>query len=61
MAQTVKSLPAMRETVVRSLGWEDPLEKETATYSKYSCPENPTNRGAWRATVNAVTEKVGHD
>ena len=28
MAQLVKNLPAMRETWVRSLGWEDPLEKE---------------------------------
>ena len=32
MAQTVKSLPAMWETWVRSLGWEDPLEKEVATH-----------------------------
>ena len=29
----VKNPPAMRETWVRSLGWEDPLEKEMATYS----------------------------
>ena len=28
MAQTVKNLPAMQETQVQSLGWEDPLEKE---------------------------------
>ena len=27
MAQTVKNLPAMQETWIRSLGWEDPLEK----------------------------------
>ena len=33
MAQGVKRLPAMRETWVRSLGWEDPLEKEMATQS----------------------------
>ena len=33
MAQTVKSLLAMQETRVRSLGQEDPLEKEMATYS----------------------------
>ena len=33
VAQTVKHLPAMRETWVRSLGWEEPLEKEMATYS----------------------------
>ena len=33
MAQTVKCLPAVRETRVQSLGWEDPLEKEMATHS----------------------------
>ena len=33
MAQTVKHLSAMQETWVRSLGWEDPLEKEIATHS----------------------------
>ena len=33
MAQMVKHLPTMWETWVRSLGWEDPLEKEMATHS----------------------------
>ena len=33
MAQTVKNLPAVQETQVQSLGQEDPLEKEMATYS----------------------------
>ena len=33
VAQRIKRLPAMWETQVRSLGWEDPLEKETATHS----------------------------
>ena len=33
MAQRLKRLPAMWETWVRSLGWEDPLEKEMATHS----------------------------
>ena len=33
VAQRLKLLPAMRETPVRSLGWEDPLEKEMATHS----------------------------
>ena len=33
MAQTVKDLPAMQETQIRSLGREDPLEKEMATHS----------------------------
>ena len=33
MAQMVKRLPAMRETRVQSMGWEDLLEKELATHS----------------------------
>ena len=33
MAQLVKNLPAMQETHVRSLGWEDPLEKGIVTHS----------------------------
>ena len=33
MSQTVKNLPAMRETWVQSLGWEDPLEEGMATHS----------------------------
>ena len=33
VAQRVKHLPTMQETQVRSLGWEDPLEKEMATHS----------------------------
>ena len=33
LAQLVKNLPAMWETWVRSLGWEDPLEKGKATHS----------------------------
>ena len=33
MAQTVKRLPAVQETQVQSLGWEDTLEKEMATHS----------------------------
>ena len=34
VAQTVKRLSTMRETRVRSLGWEDPLEKEMAIHSR---------------------------
>ena len=34
VAQMVKNLPAVQETWVRSLGWEDPLEKEMATHSR---------------------------
>ena len=43
VAQLVKNLPAMRETWVRSQGWEDPLEKGTATHSSIL---------AWRISWN---------
>ena len=33
VAQSIKNLPAMQETQVQSLGWEDPLEKRKATHS----------------------------
>jgi len=36
VAQMVKNLPAIGETRVQSLGWEDPLEKGMATYSSIS-------------------------
>ena len=41
----VKCLPAMWDTQVRSLGREDPLEKEMATHSS-TLLENPMDRGA---------------
>ena len=46
LIQSVKNLPAVQETRVRSLGWEDPLEKEMATHSsilawKISWTEEP--------------------
>ena len=43
----VKNPPALEETWVRSLGWEDPLEKGKATHSSISCLENFMDRGAW--------------
>ena len=46
VAQTVRRLPAMRETWVQFLGQEDPLEKEMATHSSTSCLENPMDREA---------------
>ena len=49
MAQTVESLPASQETWVQSLGWEDPLEKD-------SCLGNPMDRGAWLATVHGFVK-----
>ena len=56
VAQTVKRLPAMRETQVRFLGWEDPQEKEMAAF-QYSCLENAMDRGAWWATVRGVVKR----
>ena len=56
VAQLIKNLPAMQETWVQSLGWEDPLEKEMATQLQYSCLENPVDRGAWQATVHGVAK-----
>ena len=41
MAQTIKNLPAMQETRVRFLGWEDPLEKEMAIHSSILTWEIP--------------------
>ena len=55
MAQLVKNPPAMRETSVRSLGWEDPLEKGKATHSDIL---------AWRIpwTIQSMgLQRVGHD
>ena len=58
VAKMVKSLPALWETWVQSLGWEDPLEKRTATHS--SILENSMDRGAWQATVHG-SQRVGHN
>ena len=40
---------------------EDPLEKEIATHSQYSCLGNPMDRGAWQATFPRGCKLVGHD
>ena len=53
----VKNLPAMRGTLVRSLGWEDPLEKGMATNSSILAWRIPMDRGAWKATVHGVTAR----
>ena len=60
VAQMVKNLPAMQETQVRSLDWEDLLEKEMATHSsilawKITWTEKP---GGLQYTGS---QKVGHD
>ena len=61
VAQMVKSLPAIQETWVQSLGWEiDPLEKEMATHSsilawKVPCTEEPAG------LQSMGSQRVGHD
>ena len=52
----VKSLPAMQETRVQSLGWEDPLEEGMATYCSTLVWRLPMDRGAWWATVHRVAQ-----
>ena len=56
MAQLVKTLAAMQETQVQSLGGEDPLEKEMATHSSILTWRIPMDRGAWWSTVHGVTK-----
>ena len=56
VAQMVKNLPAMQEIWVRSLGWEDPLEKGTATHSRILAWKISMDRGAWWATVHGVAK-----
>ena len=60
MVQSVKNPPAMQETQVQSLGWEDPLEKEMATHSsilawKFPWTDEP---GGLQSTG---LQRVGHD
>ena len=56
VAQMVKNLPAMRETWVRSLGWEDPLEEVIATHSSILAWRIPRDRGAWQAIVHGIAK-----
>ena len=60
VAQTVKLLPAVWETRVRSLGWEDPLEKEMATHSSNLAWKIP-----WTEEPGGLqsmeSQRVGHD
>ena len=52
----VKNLPAMQETWVISLGWEDPQEENMATHSSILACRIPMDRGDWRATVHGVAK-----
>ena len=60
VAHTVKSLPAVQETQVRSLGREDPLEKEMATHSSVLDWEIPWTEEPGGLQVHGVA-RVRHD
>jgi len=51
-----KNLAAMQETWVQSLGQEDPLEEEMATYSSMPAGKIHEQRGGWQAIVHGVAE-----
>ena len=60
MTQMVKNPPATQETQVQSLGWEDPLEKEMATYSIILAWRIPWTEGPGR--LQAIgSQRVAHD
>ena len=56
VAQMVKNPPAMWETWVQSLGWEDTLEEGMETHSSILAWRMPVDRGAWKATVHRVAK-----
>ena len=60
VAQTVKCLPTMRETQVQSLGWEDLLDKERATYSSISAWKIPWMEEPGRLQ-SMGSQRVGHN
>ena len=60
VAQTVKHLPTVRETWVRSLGQEDPLEKEMATHSSTLAWKIPWTKECSRLQ-SMGSQRVGHN
>jgi len=58
VAHVVKNLPAMWETWVQSLDWEDPLQKGMATHSSILAWRIPMDRGTWHATVHGITKSL---
>ena len=60
VAQMVKRLPAMQETQVRSLGWEDPLEQERATHSSILAWRIPWTEEPGRLQ-SMESQRVGYD
>ena len=60
VAQIVKCLPTMKETRVRSLGWEYPLEKEMATHASILAWKIPWAEDPGRLQSTG-SQRVGHD
>ena len=60
VTQTAKRLPTMWETQVRSLGWEDPLEKEIATHSSVLAWRIPGTEEP-SGLLSMGSHRVGHD
>ena len=60
VAQRVKRLPTLWETRVRTLGWEDPLEKEMATHSSTLAWKIPWTEKPGRLQ-SMGSQRVGHD
>ena len=60
VAQTIKNLPAMQVTQVRSLGWEDPLENEMATHSSILAWRIP-GAEKYGGLQSTGSQRVGHD
>ena len=60
VAQRLKRLPGMQETRVRSLGWEDSLEKEMATHSSTLAWRIPWREESGRLQSMGL-QRVGHD
>ena len=60
MAQRLNHLPAMQETWVQSLGWEDPVEKEMATHSSILAWRIPWTEKPGRLQPTG-SQRVGHD
>ena len=58
VAQLVKNPPAMPETWVRSLGWEDPLEEGTATHSSILAWRIPWTEYPWGHKESDTTERA---
>ena len=59
VAQIVRNPPAVRETCIQSLGWEDPLEEGMATHSSVLAWRIPMDRGTGLQSMGL--QRVGHD